>query len=671
MTRLLSCLLALLLALSGASAQTAGDELVVQAREALRKKDRAALAAARQAAAGHPLAMWVDYWEIGNRLADARQSELDAFYARWPGSYVEDRLRNDWLLELGKRRDWANLRIEYPRFGMNDDREVSCYSLVAQHLQGDGDALALKREARAAWLAPSLPDDGCQLLAKTLVDARVFGADEVFAALRQAVEHNRQRTARQAAALLSSSAAQTVDEIIDQPQRFLQRRAAPAAHASEWQLLALLRLAANDPDHAAGQLEGPWASRLPATMTATAWAHVAKQAALKGQPQAAEHARRAWRLWDRAHAGVHLAHPPWSDDLLAWHARAALREGGNDARRWTLLQRAVDAMSVAERKDATWVYWKARAALSLARSDDEGAAERAAALQALESIAAPVTFYGQLATEDLGRRVLLPDAPLPLTPAERDAPHGLPGLQRALHLVAIGLRNEGVREWNFTLRGMNGRELLAAAQLACDREVWDRCINTSERARTEVDVAQRYPLPWRDEFQAAAHTAGIDASVVYGLIRQESRFIADVRSHVGASGLMQLMPATARWTARKIGLDYRPEMINDRAVNLQLGAAYFKRVLDDFGGSLALAAAAYNAGPGRPRRWREGPTVEAAAWAETIPFNETRDYVKKVLSNSVTYAALLGAPQVSLKQRLGPAVGPRDPSAAAPDTQLP
>jgi soluble lytic murein transglycosylase len=178
------------------------------------------------------------------------------------------------------------------------------------------------------------------------------------------------------------------------------------------------------------------------------------------------------------------------------------------------------------------------------------------------------------------------------------------------------------------------------------------------------------------------------------LIRQESRFITDVRSNVGASGLMQLMPATARWTARKIGLEFKPEQVNDRDVNLRLGSAYFKRVLDDFGGSLTLATAAYNAGPGRPRRWRENPAaIEAAAWAESIPFNETRDYVKKVLSNSVYYAALLSgqplyassassasapsapsaalAPVTALKARLGPAIGTREPTSGPVDRDLP
>ena len=196
-----------------------------------------------------------------------------------------------------------------------------------------------------------------------------------------------------------------------------------------------------------------------------------------------------------------------------------------------------------------------------------------------------------------------------------------------------------MREWNFSIRGLSDRELLAAAQLACDREVWDRCINTSDRTRAEIDMEQRFPTPLRQDVSARAREIGLDPAFVYGLIRQESRFIMDARSGVGASGLMQLMPATARWTAKKIGLPYSPALITDRDTNLRLGNAYLKLVLDDVGGSQPMAAAAYNAGPGRPRKWREGPVLEPAIWAENIPFAETRDYVKKVLSNAAYYAA--------------------------------
>ena len=160
-----------------------------------------------------------------------------------------------------------------------------------------------------------------------------------------------------------------------------------------------------------------------------------------------------------------------------------------------------------------------------------------------------------------------------------------------------------------------------------------------------------------------AREIGLDAAYVYGLIRQESRFIIAARSHVGASGLMQVMPATASWTARKLGIRYTPDLITDRDTNIAIGTGYLKLVLDDMEGSQPMAAAAYNAGPSRPRRWREGPLQETAIWAENIPFSETRDYVKKVMSNATYYAALLSADGTiapSLKARLGAQIGPRD-----------
>jgi soluble lytic murein transglycosylase len=302
--------------------------------------------------------------------------------------------------------------------------------------------------------------------------------------------------------------------------------------------------------------------------------------------------------------------------------------------------------------------------------------QRAQALVLLQSIASTRGFYEKLALEELGQRITLPPRPAVLTPEEREAARQNPGLQRALRAIAIGLRADGVREWNYSISlhrrgGLGDRELLAAAQWACEQAVWDRCINTSERTRSEIDAEQRFPTPLRDSVLKRTREVGLDPAYVYGLIRQESRFIMDARSHVGASGLMQLMPATARETAKHIGLSsYSPSQINDREINILLGTAYLKRALDDFGGSMALAAAAYNAGPGRPRNWRNGPVLEGAIWAENVPFNETRDYVKKVLANATLYSALLTGQPQSLRERLG-TVGPREASAPPIDNKMP
>ncbi|MEO8297937.1 MAG: transglycosylase SLT domain-containing protein [Burkholderiales bacterium] len=652
---------------SALQALSADDVRVLDANDALRKRDRARLAAQRDAlvAAGHPLAPWADYWELGNRLDTARQPDLDAFYARWPGTYVEDRLRNDWLLELGRRRDWRNFAADYPRFRMNDDRQVSCYALVARQLQGE-DVLDA---ARSAWLAQRDGDDGCALLGATMFEARRFGLDDLWARARLAAENNRVRAAQQSVAIFSQVESAAVGELFDNPQRYLARKADAAGRSSaELTALALVRWSASDPVAAAAQFDERWQApmqRLGGDTAAWAWSAIAKNAAQKLMPEA-----EGW--FARAEAQGKPRGFVWNDETLGWRARAALR--ATDDQRWARVAAAINAMSPAEQREPAWQYWKARALVATARPGAEGDEARLAARALQEQLAGQINFYGKLASDDLGRAQPLPPVPATLTPQERAQAGQNPALGRALALIALGLRGEGVREWNFALRDLPAdRELLAAAQRACDREIWDRCINTSERTRSEIDMAQRFPTPFRGEVLAASRKANLDPAFVYGLIRQESRFITDARSGVGASGLMQLMPATAQWTARKIGLRYSGTgQITDRATNLELGTAYLKFLLNDFEGSAALATAGYNAGPNRPRRWRDGPTLEVAAWAENIPFNETRDYVKKVLSNASYYAALMaGRDTATLKSRLGSPIGPRPPNDPPENKELP
>ncbi len=647
------------------AAPQAPTDPINEAREALRKRDAKRLLSLRNStvAEAHPLAPWVDYWEIGNRISEVSTGEIEAFYQRWNGSYVEDRLRNDWLLELGRRRDWNALVRDYPRFRMNDDREVSCYFTLTEHFAGK----PVTDAARALWFAQRDSDDGCTLMASTLFDAKVFGTDDVWMKLRLSIDANRPRVARTVAAWLDKPVPHEVSELLEHPVRYLRRmQGTPTRLQAELSLLAIVRAATSDPEAAVGLMDERWQAALGPERAAWAWAVIGKQAALRLSSDAPLHYKRAFTL---------LRGTPrnalWSDEMLAWAARSALRAGRNGDR-WALTLRAIHAMSAGEQGDATWVYWRARALSATALPGDAGDAQREQARELYASIAGPLTFYGSLAAEEIGFVPALPVlAPTP-SEADRARARANPGLSRALQLITLGLRSEGVREWNFTLRGMSERELFAAAEWACEREVWDRCINTSDRTRLDIDLAQRYPTPFRDIVLARSHETGLDPAYVYGLIRQESRFIPDARSSVGASGLMQIMPNTARWVARKLGLDYKPEQIVDPTVNVKLGTGYLKLVLDDFDGSQAMAAAAYNAGPSRPRRWREGATVEPAVWAENIPFNETRDYVKKVLSNTAVYASLISGRTLSLKSWLGAqAIGPRDATAPAVDAELP
>jgi soluble lytic murein transglycosylase len=638
------------------------DDIIRQARDALVRHDRARLAALKAAAVGahHPLAGWVDYWELVSRIPEASTDEVDAFFGRWPGTYVEDRLRNDWLLELGHRQDWANFAREYPFFRMNDDREVACYDALRAHRAGqDAHDAALAR-----WLAQKDADNGCQLMAQALFDDGVFSEEDVVRRLRQAAEAGRARAARAAAQILGKPVLKQVGDLWDNPARFLVRRdtTSPAARRTGLAALAIARMAASDPDAAALQLVERQKSLPDATTIAWTWAMVAKQGALDQMPEAVGWADRAWSAW-RARPSARKddadARPDWGDDALGWQVRAALRSA-TGAPRWKAVERAIGAMSPAEQAEPAWVYWRAQAALALAKDGPEGDAARAPARAALAALAGNLSFYGLLAAEERGAAFALPPRPAPPTPAERSAAHAAPGLQRALALVALDLRDEGRREWNYTLRGLDDRALLAAAQWACESNDWQLCINTSERTKGEVDLLQRYPMPYQRDIVGAAQAVGLEPAFVFGLIRQETRFMAQLRSGVGASGLMQLMPSTAKWTARKGGIDWRPELINDPATNLRVGTLYLRLVLDSFGGSAPMAAAAYNAGPARPRRWRGTSMVDPVIWAENVPFLETRDYVKKVMTNAAVYAALQARRPPLLRPRLGAQIGPHD-----------
>ena len=628
------------------------DEVILEMNQAFKKNDKAQLSRLLPKAKGHALESWAAYWELRARLDQASTAEIQEFLTTYAGTYAEDRLRNDWLLQLGRQRDWALIAQEYPRFRMNDDREVRCYALGTEAQLNKPETPA---ELKKLWYALRESDDGCTTVAEKLHDAKKLDSLDIWRKARLAMDNNRPRAAQAALNIESAELGKQAILIHADPQKYLDKRiVAFTRKRKELSVLALIRIANTDPDKAAQLLEKKWGLMLTKEEHNWTWGVIGKQAAQKLQDNAHAYFSKVSRNQDL------------NDDLLAWKARAALRQGD-----WKAVAATLDAMEDAK-NDATWVYWKARAHLNTATTD----AQRADATASLKSIAGVKGFYEQLALEELGQAISAPAKPSPLTALEKAAAQQNAGLQRALYALSLGLRPEGNREWNYSTNlhtpgGMNERELLAAADLACSKQVWDRCINTSDRTKTQIDFDQRFPMPLKDTVLRKSKEVQLDPAYVYGLIRQESRFIMDAKSVVGASGLMQVMPATAKWTAKKIGLtNFQLNQLNDHETNVAIGTGYLKLVLDDFDGSMPLAAAAYNAGPSRSRAWRKGPVLEAAIWAENIPFAETRDYVKKVLSNTTNYAAIITGQPQSLKARLG-TVGPRNAQAPEENADLP
>ncbi|AGX88005.1 lytic transglycosylase domain-containing protein [Candidatus Symbiobacter mobilis] len=617
-----------------AGAQPSADAVIVRMHEAFQKNDSTTLQALLPQARGHLLAPWAAYWALRVRLDTASDAEVATFLRSHAGTYHEDRLRNDWLLVLGQRRDWPRFTQMLAGYRMHDDPAVRCYTLARDLLTT---AIPNAEEVRSLWFALKAPDDACALAAQSHLAAGHLTADDVWEKARIAAQGGHLRTAKQAVEMVAPAAMLLADEALERPERFLHSLPRRDVLSRELATLALLRLATQFPHRAAAELARRWGRYLYEPQRAWVWGAIGRQAMLDRSGGALDYFR--------------YARPErQTDDHLAWRVRAALCQS-----HWSEVRRSIEAMRPDVAAQPVWVYWYARSLLQ------PGAlpSQRKKAHAALQRIASTGGFYEMLALEELGQLIAPPPRPAPLTAEERRQARSNPGLQRALAAIAVGLRAIGIREWNYTTSlhtpgGMDDRSLLAAAELACQKQMWDRCIHTSERARKDIDISLRYPMPYREAIVRPSTMAGLDPAFVLGLIRQESRFLVDASSGVGATGLMQLMPRTARWMAADVGMaGFAPEQLTDTDVNLRLGTAYLRHLVDGFAGALPMATAAYNAGPARPRQWRCGPAaIDSAAWIESIPFGETRDYVKKVLANATMYAALLTGQPQSLRSRL-------------------
>jgi len=619
------------------------DDALQAAREAMRRGDRDLLASFAPRVSGHLLEPYYEYWKVSLGLRDVEQDPIvRAFFERYPGTYLSDRLRADWMLALGARGEYVLFQQQAREMVWNrEDAQIRCYTALASYvLDSRSRRDVAAREARRQLAATGEPGgEGCTALADRLLDD---GRLSVWERLRGLIGRGQLAAAREVAARVEEPWQASLRQALDHPSAWLAAHEHDLARAHrETALLAIALLAREDPSGAVA-----FAERLDPVLTPVQrgllWSRLGEIAAMHSLPQAGDWFRRA---------DPDIAPEDGFSrrgETLEWQARAALR--APDGPDWAQLREALSRMPAEQQREPTWVYWDGRARQAL--GDEAGAQQR------FESIAGIGGFHARLAAEELGWPLVLPAAPPAVTEEEITAMERRAGFARALKLYRLGMRDEGSHEWGWQLRGMGDRELRAAAEYARRQGVLDRMIATSDRTRAEIDMDQRYPTPYRQTLSELAGTLGMDAAWIYGLIRQESRFIEDAHSGSGALGLMQLMPTTAGYVARRIGLaDFRPSRITEVDVNLTLGTRYLKLVYDDQGGQPLLATAAYNAGPRRLRQWRAGLArpLEGAIFVETIPLNETRNYVQKVLLNTLIYASLAGRQAVSLKSLL-PAV---------------
>jgi soluble lytic murein transglycosylase len=623
----------LALALAG-SALAQSDADLLAARTAYEKGDRAKLAAVAPRLSNHVLAPYVAYWQLRLGLEDASPEAIRTYLDKYPATPLADRLRTEWLKFLGRRALWSRFGADYAA-PPSDDVELACYNVLFKW-QRDGDgALA---DALPLWFTGASTPDACEPAFAALVAKGTITTADRRARFRLASEAGNVKLAQALGADLPAK-----DRISDVEFNAVNRDplgsltkanfAWTTTSGRDLALFALERAARSD----AGATRAAWVKsrdRLPDDDRRYGNGRLAFHAARQLHPSAND--------WFRE-AGDAVT----STEAQAWRVRAALR-----ALAWSDVIAAIEAMPPSQRDESAWRYWRARALIAKGKRDEGRAI--------LASLANETSFYGMLAFESQGQRYIVPIShPVDPAPAALTAFAERADVKRVVKLVELDMRQESVREWAYIVRGLPDESLLIAADHARRVGLYDRAINAADRTQTRHDYALRYLAPYRNEFEAAAKANDIDIAMLYGIARQESRFIPDIVSSAGAVGLMQLMPGTARWVAKQLARnDYQPAQIGNTDLNTQFGAYYFKYWLERLDKMPALAAAAYNAGPGRAQAWRPAAPLEGAIWVETIPFNETRDYVKKVLANAMIYNQSFGGASTSLTSLLG-VVAPR------------
>lgn len=605
---------------------------VANAYEAQRNRQwGAVLSYAEAAKADHEIGAYPTYWFLRNHISTAsRNSPLDQaalkrFIDNNPQTYMAERLKAEWIIKANALGDHQTVIALAP---------VNVNLTQAQCAVIDSEAVTGKRVGVRDALDTFRPGNSCWSMLQTLTSQGRVSFEQLQPRLRDAVEYDNKATARRYAAVVFSPAQLAeYDAILRDPRAWIARQSGAASSTldAELRAIAFSRLARQDRDQGIHILNNT--NLLSARDKQWAYTQFGLVSVLNLEDRSDQ--------WYRQGADV-----PLSDYNAAWRVRAALRQPQVD---WRRVKDTIEMMNQKQQQETAWVYWHSRALEQLGQTS--------AAQTGYRSLLGHYDFYGQLAREALGQPIVWPEQAAPVTSTELQAIKRNSGLQNAVALYEIGAREYAVVEWNHAIRGLNDRQLMAAAEWAKDVGFFDRTINTSLLTKDSVNFEQRFVAPFDGRVTAQARRVGVSPAWVYGLIRQESRFVPVARSNVGASGLMQLMPGTAELVARKLGIqNYHRGMINDFDTNTLFGTTYLKDILDKQGGSEVLATAGYNAGPNRAVRWRQSLSrpMEGAIFAETIPFTETRLYVKHVLSNAVWYDIKFNQGRSSsLTKRLG------------------
>nr|WP_228301744.1 lytic transglycosylase domain-containing protein [Acinetobacter variabilis] len=582
------------------------------------------------------LGYYPEYWILNQNLGSQPASQIISFAQRYPQSAMAEKLAADYVEEKVKMADFSTAQPVL-QYVTNADPAEAC--AVAQVRAKSGDQLVYA-EFKDVWLTTNSQPESCTGLGRMMLSSPLMTNEDrqqrLWVQLRAGQSGQAIATAQGLGLNLSLAQLNTIQA---NPTNYLWSAPKSTAADHAYLIYALGRLADSDLDSAMSIVKRT-AEGTPVQVQKTLFRTVGY---IGGTTVMKNNFNREVLNYLDASYGL-----PFSPEEAEIYARQAIRFSA-----WESLIRAIDAMSVNQKQEDRWQYWLARA--SEQRTDR---ASKQAAESIYKKLAVGEDYHNLLARDRLGQ--LTASTPNSAQPSSQ----AMQRLNQDIHFRrAFALRNINApenyinREWNWAVRQAYLRKdddlLLAAAKRAMDMGWYDRAIYAADRTADKHNYNYRYPMPYQNYVVSHSRNAGIDAAWAYGLMRQESRFNTGARSHVGAGGLMQIMPDTAKLVARQMGETYNPAALTDMNTNIRYGTYYLSTIQRQLSNSPVLATAGYNAGPNRARRWQpEFQSIAADQYTETIPLLETRDYVKHVMTNATYYGILLGQGAQSVGKRM-------------------
>lgn len=583
------------------------------------------------------LGYYPEYWKLNSRLAFQSPTAITSFAQRYPSSAMAEKLAADFVEEKVKQADFSNAQPVLP-YVTNPDKAESC--AVAQVRAKTGDPLVYA-EYKDVWLTTNAQPESCNGLGRLMLSSPLMTSQDreqrLYSQLRAGQSGQAIATAQTMGVNLALS---QLNQIQANPVSYIW--SAPKNNVSDYAYLvyAMGRLADSDLNTAMQSVANA-AQGTPENVQKYLYrtvGYIGGTTVMKNSFN-----RQVLQYFDASY-GV-----PFSSEEAEVYARQAVRFGA-----WESLIRAINSMSVTQQNEDRWQYWLARA--SEKRGDNSS---KKTAQEIYKKLAMSGNDYHNLLARDhLGQR--LNNLPNNEQPSSSD----LQRLDQDIHFRrAFTLRNINApanytnREWNWAVRQAYLKHddglLLAAAKRATDMGWYDRAIYAADRTEKKHNYAYRYATPHQAMVVNHSRNAGVDPAWAYGLMRQESRFVTAARSHVGAGGLMQIMPDTAKHVARQMGETYNPAALSDPNTNIRYGTYYLSMIQGQLSNNPVLATAGYNAGPNRAKRWQpDSQSMAADQYTESIPLNETRDYVKNVMTNAVHYGLLLGQGPQQIESRM-------------------